>query len=164
MLTLPVYHHPSRDDVLAVTKRRPDVDFDVLMPTRLPFGYRLESAELIPYARDLLFMTFVGQGRRSFRFSQRIKTVSLDEEIRITGVPHSRANYGSSSFVVVAGSYEGEPGDVWHWHQNRRVIKWEQDTMTCEITIVLASSPSVETCLKVASSVRPLPANAHTTG
>jgi hypothetical protein len=136
-----------------VAQAQAQVDFPILQPAKLPRGYSLWKAEWIPYARDLVFLSYRGAGHKSFRFTQRIGTVSLAEELRATRVPYEVVDLARKYFIVL-GAYDGEPGDVWHWHATRRVIKWEQDGMLCDIAIVLVEGPSVEDCVRIATSVR----------
>jgi hypothetical protein len=60
-------------------------------------------------------------------------------------------------FTIFHGAFDGtEPIDGLNWHENRRVINWDQGNLICRLELRVGEGPSVAQGLKVARSLVPL--------
>jgi hypothetical protein len=130
------------------------VNFPILLPGSLPFGYRLVSVKTVEHAGDLAIMAFRGPWGRSFRLTERIATLALRTELAGAGIPYRTVLYRGRDFAVIRGEFVGEPVDLWHWHDTRDAVAWEQDGLICEIGVIRAHGPGLSRCLRIASSLR----------
>jgi len=130
------------------------VKFSILLPGSLPFRYRLASTKTVEHAGDLAIMAFRGPWGRSFRLTERIATLPLRTELAGAGIPYRTILYRGRDFTVVGGEFVGEPVDVWHWHDTRYAVAWEQYGLICEIGVIRGHGPGLSRCLRIASSLR----------
>jgi hypothetical protein len=145
----------SRDHLRRVDDVRALVDFDILAPSRVPFGYALTAVEVVPGNRDLVRIEFRARGGHRFILAERLSAIPLERELELTKDPFSRVLAHGRSWIVIHGQYVGEPVDLWHWHTTRRIVTWEQNGVVCEMEEVIRESPSLTMSLRIAASVRP---------
>jgi hypothetical protein len=135
------------------------VDFDLLLPARIPRPYGLVAFEHVPNSRDIATLVFQEPGRgadhrrRTFRLTERLHMLSLPQELLATKVPVLAGRYAGRDFAVVPGAFVGEPIDGRRWHSTRRSVCWEQGSLICELQEVIDSGPSLTILLRVAASV-----------
>jgi hypothetical protein len=144
----------SRDERDRFVAVQPLLDFDLLAPTRLPRGYALANVEVVPGNRDLVRIELRNPPRGRFVIVERLTVLSLERELELTKDPFTRVRAHGRWWTVIHGQYVGEPVDLWHWHDTRRVISWEQDGVVCEIEEVIRESPSLTMSLRVSASVK----------
>ena len=136
------------------TQLQASVNFPILLPGSLPFGYRLATVKTVEHAGDLAIMAFRTPWGKSFRLTERIATLPLRTEFEGARIPYRTVLYKGRHFTVVSGEFVGEPVDLWHWHDTRYAVAWEQDGLICEIGVIGGHGPGLSRCLRIGSSLR----------
>lgn len=149
----PLRPSPDGGELVLVEEAAAGVDFPLVVPSRIPRGYRLTALDVVPNSRDVMTFVYRASPLRSFRFTQRTHALALADELRLARVPSLTMSTGRGQRHVICGGFVGEPVDVWHWHRTRRSVAWEQEGLICELEAIIASSPSLWAMLRVADRV-----------
>lgn len=133
------------------------VSFELLGPGLVPRPYRLATIELVANSPDIATLVYRARHQRSFRLTQRLHMLTLEEEHATAQVPVREMTYRGQCFAVVPGAFVGEPIDGRRWHTTRRLVTWEQAPLICELQEVIDSGPSLGLMLRIAASVQAIP-------
>jgi hypothetical protein len=131
-----------------------ELDFEPWLPAVLPRGYRLRDARLVPYCRTLVTFQFQGPRSRGFQLTEQLAQVSFEAQSTSGRLPSTRLRLQGRTFTVSHGAFDGtEPIDGLHWHQNRRVISWDEGNVICQLELRTGESPSAWQGLRMADSL-----------
>ena len=148
---------PAPAEWQLATEAAAELDFVPVLPAVLPSGYRLTSTSLVPFGRTLVTFEFEGPGAKRFRLTEQLATLSFEAQFELGRLPCTRVRQGDTMFTIFHGAFDGtEPVDGLNWHENRRVINWDQGNLICRLELRVGEAPSVAQGLKVARSLVPL--------
>ena len=116
-------------------------------------GFRLATAELAPYSRDVVTLAFSAGDGRSFELVQRSRWLPLIEELTAACIPFERIPTVSPPLYVVNGKYGGEPIDGAFW-STRRAIQFELSDLSLELREVIGRGPGLSALIRFATAIR----------
>jgi hypothetical protein len=143
---------PPEGLVLAAAQRA--VDFPLLAPPRLPWGYYLAEQVSIPHHLGCVTLRFRSRSGGQWWLTQRTSAFSLEEEMVAAGERCEYVTLDGRRFAVSQSARIGEPVE-WHWATSRQLICWEQDGRMCELEAVRGHAPALPQLLWVAARLRP---------
>jgi hypothetical protein len=130
------------------------VDFPLLAPRRLPWGYYLSGQVTVEHHAGCVRLHFRNRDGGQWWITQRLTVFSLDQEMAARGQPCTYVSRRGRRFAVTASARIGEPIE-WHWTTTRQLISWEQDDRMCELESVRGYAPPLPQLLSVAARLQP---------
>lgn len=139
---------------LVLSAAQEAVDFGLLAPRRLPWGYYLAEQESVPHHRGYVTLRFRSRSGGQWWITQRTTAFSLEEEMVAGGERCRYVTRGGRRFAVSQSARIGEPVE-WHRTSSRQLICWHQDDRMCELEAVRGYAPEMSQLLRVAERLEP---------
>jgi hypothetical protein len=143
---------PAEGLVLAAAQDA--VEFSLLAPHRLPWGYFLAEQTSVPRFTGFVTLCFRSRGGGQWWITQRTSAFSLEEEMVAAGERCAYVTRRGRKFAVSQSARIGEPVE-WHWSSTRQLICWHQEDRMCELEAVRNYAPDLEQLLAVADRLGP---------
>lgn len=144
----------SADELRVANEVRPELDFEPLLPSAVPHAYRLTSTRLVPYCRTLATFIFENPDAHRFQLTEQLAGISFETQFVPGRLPASRVRLQDTVFTIFHGAFDGsEPIDGLNWHENRRVIQWDEGKLICQLELRGKGSPSPWQGLRMAASM-----------
>jgi hypothetical protein len=127
---------------LHMQKARNLVDFPLLFPRRVPWGYYLTEVMSVPEERYAIILLYRNRSGRQWTIRQRKSALSFEQELEGSGEEYVLQEMAGRPYAFTRASWFGEPVER-HRTSSRQTLWWHQggDRMI-EIEKVGNHSPS----------------------
>jgi hypothetical protein len=132
---------------------RAHAEFRVLLPRRLPVGYRLAGVLCVPGLGSALTLEFRGWRSGLWTLTERRSLLTFDEELASTSTTWQTVVRDGRRFAYAAASWHGEPVER-HITASRQTMWWQQDGLMIELERIEGHSPSWRRLWRVIDTLR----------